>query len=106
MAAGSASASGNQSIGLSTYHGVGVYSGAAANTPKVADDFAPYGGWVASDCWVPGQYVTSQGDVWYHVYQEHYNGGKITYQYGYVYAPYVDNNQMLYSGQLIRCPWG
>ncbi|MFK8910340.1 hypothetical protein [Streptomyces sp. YS-3] len=103
MASGSASASSNVQVWLNGTHGVGVYSGAASDTPKVADDlFAPAS--VHTDCFVSGQSINNQGNVWYHVYQEHYKNNTTTYQYGYVYAPYVDDSNAFRNG-LIRCPW-
>jgi hypothetical protein len=110
MATGSASATGsynrdgNYDIPLYGAHGVGVYQGAQSNQPKVAADlFAPAS--VSSDCWVSGENINNIGNVWYHVYQEHYSNGSTTYQYGYVYAPFVDNSDTWRYTGLPHCPW-
>lgn len=105
LGAESASASSNIRIDLNGTHGVGVYSKPdpiSLKTDNVSDLFAP--AWVASDCFVSGKYIGSGGNVWYHVYQEHYSNGSIGYGYGYVYAPYVDDSNAFRQG-LIRCPW-
>ncbi|WP_329467298.1 hypothetical protein [Streptomyces sp. NBC_01431] len=105
IAAGQASAAGNTDISLYGYHGVGVYEDPSASFKVgIPDLTAP--AYVSSDCWRPGQYIGNDGDVWYHVYQEHYSNGQVQYNYGYVYAPYVDNSDAFRRGDVPRCPWG
>ncbi|MGC0420108.1 hypothetical protein [Embleya sp. AB8] len=105
MTAGSASAGTTYvDIYLSTSHGVGVYQTATSASPKVASDLiAP--AYVSTDCWTRGQDINNQGNVWYHAYQEAYSNGNVQYAYGYVYAPYVDNNSTFHGGYLQECPW-
>ncbi|MEV8530236.1 hypothetical protein AB0451_40310 [Streptomyces sp. NPDC052000] len=105
IAVGSASAAVPYTdIHLTAGHNVGVYQGAAPNTPKTAADvIVP--GYVTADCWKRGQDINNGGNVWYHVFQEHYSNGSVQYQYGYVYGAYADNNATFHANTLVECPW-
>ncbi|MFI5865036.1 hypothetical protein [Streptomyces sp. NPDC051546] len=101
-AAGSASASTNVRVYLDGRHGVGVYSAANSGSMKVAADLiAPAS--VVTDCFVSGENINNQGNVWYHVTQELYSSGAASGVPGWVYAPYVDDSIAFRQGRVPRC---
>lgn len=108
LSAGSASASTYIPISLTTSHGVGVYSQATGNSAKYDSDlWASHGDSIVAICWVVGQQVGNDGDVWYKTSQVNYGA------YGYsdyfnapytawTFAPYVDGAAAFHNG-LNRC---
>ncbi|MGC0416839.1 hypothetical protein [Embleya sp. AB8] len=107
MAAGGASAGGAvagiMDVNIwGTGMGTGVYQAPTTTSPIVAP--ALFGtDYAVADCWTRGQVVNNQGNVWYHVYQEHYSGNFVLNASGYVYAPYVYNNKTFPNSYLPEC---
>ncbi|ARF83168.1 hypothetical protein HS99_0017675 [Kitasatospora aureofaciens] len=95
-------------IGLSTSHGVGVYSNYYASSSKIAPDLFPANGAsVEADCWVAGGYVGNDGDVWYHVTWIYLGTPSQTGfpqpANGWVFGPYVDGAAAFHNGTLPNC---
>ncbi|WP_162889924.1 hypothetical protein [Streptomyces olivoreticuli] len=91
-------------IALTAGHNVGVYQESTSISPKTASDVIQPG-YVSADCWKRGQDINDLGNVWYHVFQEHYSNGSTQYQYGYVYGGYADNNKTFHDNVIVECPW-
>ncbi|KAB7840005.1 hypothetical protein [Streptomyces mobaraensis] len=92
-------------IHLTAHHNVGVYEEPTSVSWKTAPDvIAPYG-YVTADCWKRGQTIDNMGNVWYHVFQEHYTNGSVQNQYGYVYGAYADGNATFHNKTIVECPW-
>ncbi|KOU52607.1 hypothetical protein [Streptomyces sp. WM6378] len=105
LAVGSASATvPYTNVPLNQGHTVGVYEEPTSASWKTADDVTNPG-YVTADCWKRGQTINNMGNVWYHVFQEHYTNGTTQLQYGYVYGAYADGIRTFYDGTIVECPW-
>lgn len=108
IALGAGPASADAVTWLDTSHGAGVY-----NQPYTADGktgapdlFASDGDGVQVMCWVRGDNINNQGNVWYYIDQAYYSWSGWVYEAGYVYGAYVDNNALFHSGAIAHCSWG
>ncbi|MFJ8431084.1 hypothetical protein ACIQ9P_07260 [Kitasatospora sp. NPDC094019] len=98
VSAGSASAEGWYALRYhASGHGVGVYAQQYSWTPKVAGDVYSYT-WSSDEiyiqCWVRGETINNQGNVWYRI------GGTNGTYFGtaYVYGAYADGNWYFHNG--------
>ncbi|MFG3226807.1 hypothetical protein ACGF07_18730 [Kitasatospora sp. NPDC048194] len=78
-----------------TNHGVGVYSQPYSWSAKTTGDlnsFSWSGDAVNMVCWIRGEDINSQGNVWYRVTAVYSAGYGYWYGTGYVYGAYTDGN--------------
>ncbi|MFF2132374.1 hypothetical protein ACFVW1_44945 [Streptomyces olivochromogenes] len=106
LSTGSASANSYINVPLSTAHGVGLYSGPSTSGTYLRDTnplFKSHGDSITAVCWVIGQQIGNDGDVWYMTSQANFNW------YGYsdffpapnpawTFAPYVDGANAFHNG--------
>ncbi|MEV0537482.1 hypothetical protein [Kitasatospora sp. NPDC050463] len=89
-----------------TNHGVGVYSQPYSWASKTTGDlnsFSWSGDAVDMRCWIRGENINNQGNVWYRV-QAVYSGS-YGYWYGtaYVYGAYTDGNWNFHVPTVPEC---
>ncbi|MGW3043330.1 hypothetical protein ACWC9T_25550 [Kitasatospora sp. NPDC001159] len=89
-----------------TNHGVGVYSAPYSWSGKVAGDLWSYswsGDAVDMACWVTGEDINNQGDVWYQVTTVYSTSYGYHGQTAYVYGAYTDGNWNFHQSTIPHC---
>jgi hypothetical protein len=107
LTTGSASAAADLHVALTnTGHGVGVYWDPNSGDGKASGDlWYRNGDSVYIDCWVVGESIGGQGDVWYATSQVVYGAANTTTGFTpdvWTFAPYVDGAAAFHAG-LPRC---